>query len=330
MNHRLRLTLSWVVAIVFLLVIALPAAARAPIALGISKGNNQDTIAAFDYFTDQVNGGVAPALWTLRSKWGGPDKAFPTAGVNALAARGATAVIWWSPMDPTWKKQHRYADLGKILKGKHDDYIDQWALDAEAAGHDVIVRLMHEGNVDVFPWGKGWFQNTPKKFRKAWRRVVKRVRARTDNVQFLWSVAKQTCKGCNPYKAWYPGDAWVDWVGFSGFNWGGYRGRKWVGMVKSFTQPMRKIRKFAASKPVIAVETASHFKNGNKAKWLKKGYNGVYRKWNKLKAIMYLDSNEPHKDFNHPDWRLKKPNNGSAAAQYRKLSAKPEFGGSLP
>ena len=70
--------------------------------------------------------------------------------------------------------------------------------------------------------------------------------------------------------------------------------------------------------------------NGNKAKWLKKGYNGVYRKWNKIKAIMYLDSNEPHKELGHPDWRLKKPNNGSAKQQYRKLSAKPEFSGSLP
>ena len=298
------------------------------VALGISKSNGGETMAAFDAFTVK-NGGVAPNLWTLRSKWGGSDKAFPTAAAAAVHARGAVPVIWWSPIDPAKWHRGKYEKLQRIIDGKHDTYIRQWALDAKSFGDMAIVRMAHEPNVSVFPWGKGWFNNSAKRFRKAWKHVVDIFREEdVDNIKFLWSVAKQSCKGCNPYKKWFPGNSYVDYAGLTGFNWGGYHGRKWVSMVKAYTQPMKKFKQFT-SKPIIVAETASSHKNGNKAKWIKKGYVAVHERWPRIKGILYLDSDEPHNQIGHPRWRLAKPNNGSAQAAYAIISAKADFQGTL-
>ena len=307
---------------------AAPASANHKVALGITKSNGGEGIAAFDAFT-AGNGGIAPNLWTLRSRWGGPDKAFPTAAATALHAKGAVPVIWWMPMDPANQDPGKYEKLQNIIKGNHDDYITQWALAAKALNETVIVRFAHEANVSVFLWGKNWFNNSPKKYRKAWKHVVAIFNSvDAHNVDFLWSMAKQTCKGCNPYKKYYPGDFWVDYVGFSGFNWGGYAGRPWTSMVSAYTQPMKKFKQFT-NKPIVVAENASSHKNGNKAKWIKNGYKGVRAKWHKIKGILYLDSDEPHNQFGHPRWRLAKPSDGSAANAYRNISARSEFTGSL-
>lgn len=304
-----------------------PAAAGHQIALGVSKSNGGESMASFDAFTAQ-NGGVSPKLWTLRSKWGGNDKLFPTGPAGGVHARGAVPVIWWSPIDPANLTSGKYARLDRIIKGKHDAYITQWAEDAKAFGDTVIVRLAHEANVHVFPWGETWFTNTPKKYRKAWRHVVNIFRAvGADNVKFLWSVAKESCKGCNPYKGYYPGKKHVDYVGFTGFNWGKYKGRNWVSMVKAYTQPMKKLK--FTGKPIIVAETASNYRNGNKSKWIRKGYNAVHAKWVKIEGILYLDSDEPHNEVGHPRWKLDKPNDGSAQAAYALISGKTKFEGSL-
>ena len=67
------------------------------------------------------------------------------------------------------------------------------------------------------------FDNTADTFVAAWRHVhgIFQDEGGADNVRFLWSVGKQKCRGgCNPYRAFYPGDAFVDYMGFSSFNWG--------------------------------------------------------------------------------------------------------------
>jgi hypothetical protein len=139
-------------------------------------------------------------------------------------------------------------------------------------------------------------------------------------------MAKQTCSGCNLYEKFYPGDKYVDYMGFTSFNWATPRKGGWTGMMKGYTQPMKKFKQFT-TKPVIVAETASNFKHGNKAKWIKTGYRKVYDRWNRIRAIVWLDAHPA--GFKHPDWRLKRPNNGSAQDAYRTISAKSKFQGSL-
>jgi mannan endo-1,4-beta-mannosidase len=297
-------------------------------ALGATVSLQGDPAPLIADFTQRI--GKAPALWTIASRWGQEaTKAFPTARTQAVVDAGATPLIWWIPTNPSRPESSRYS-YANISKGKRDGYIRAWAQDAAAFGHTVIVRFAHEANGTWFPWCVGCFDNTLKNYKRAWRRVVRLVREEgASNVRFLWSVAIHKCAGCNPYKRFYPGDGVVDYVGFSAFNWGSFEGRGWKSLVRAYARPMADLRAIT-SKPVIVAETASHFKGGDKAKWIRAGYKAAYDRWPKLKAIVYLDTKTSGGFVRHPDWRLVKPADGSAKDAYAEIAALERFQGTIP
>jgi hypothetical protein len=53
-------------------------------------------------------------------------------------------------------------------------------------------------------------------------------------------------------------------------------------------------------------------------------------RWPRIKAISYLDTDEPHVQSGHPDWRLVKPNDGSALEAYSDIAAMGVFQSQLP
>lgn len=327
--------------------------ARDPIALGISIPNGR-SMAVLDDFISRMGGQAnRPRLWSVWSQWGNRGGqsscevgqgtcAFPTATLEALAARGITAVIWWEPIDPS--NDHlggqRYTRHKKTyLEHRNDAYIIAWAQAAKAFGqahpdHKPIIRLAHEANGTWFPWTVGYWDNTSATFKRFWRYVhgkfasVGAVGA-TDHVKFMWSVTKKSCKGCNPYRKFDPGGAYYDYVGITAFNWG--KQKRWQSMVSILRRPMEQLWQ-VTRKPVIVAELASHFLplTRSKAAWIRNGYDNTYDEWPRIKAILYLDSNQPKQaGFQHPDWRLVKPNDGSALDAYRDVSAMPRFQGSL-
>jgi hypothetical protein len=300
--------------------------AQRRIALGVSMFDGR-AIGELDAFKASI-GGRAPATWSIWTNWGGgpAKRTFPTSAAAEARARGATPLVWWQPIDPNAPKDGTYPRLANIVAGRHDDYIRRFARDARDFGSPVILRFAHEANGRTFPWGIAQFGNSASTFVAAWRhvhRIFREVGAR--NVKFLWSVAKQGCPGgCNPYRSFYPGDAFVDFMGFSNFNWGAFDGR-WVPMVKGFRRVTNDLAEIAG-KPIIAVENASNPNGGDKAAWIREGYRAVYAELPRIVGIVYL--NVDLRSSGHPDWRLSNP--AGALAAYRQIVALPQFQGRLP
>ena len=210
---RRSITLVPVAALMLTVLTSTSAAARSPVALGISSERSRDVAAINDYKRET---GAKPALWTLWSDWGDRGGrarcvrgigtcAFPTELARGLGKRGVTPFIWWQPIDPANPASSIYARHHHIIKGKHDTYIRQWAKAAKAYRKPVIVRFAHEMNGDWFPWGIGRFDNTPQSFVAAWRHTVgifRDVGAR--NVKFLWSPYNNDN---GAYRPFYPGNA---------------------------------------------------------------------------------------------------------------------------
>ena len=185
------------------------------------------------------------------------------------------------------------------------------------------MRFAHEINGAFFHWG---LKNSGKgavcdddadDYKAGWRRIVNIFdQVGATKVKFVWTIAKSTCprSSCtNPYKDFYPGNAYVDYVGFSNFNWGSYNSSsKWVSMLDGVSDVMVFFRKFT-SKPAIIAENASNTAGGNKPKWIKSGYEAVYRRWPQIKAIVYLNVNLS--DIGHPDWSLNSPGWSSSAGR---------------
>jgi beta-mannanase len=257
--------------------------------------------------------------------------------VEKLFENEVTPVIWWEPTNPkgdAWV-QGKYERYARILDGKHDKYIRDWAIAAREAGakfdRPVLVRFAQEANGHFFPWSIGNFDNTVANYKAAWRyvwRIFKQVGARP-YAKFLWSVNKQDCNNCNPFSKVYPGSRYVDYAGLTAFNWGRWQGRTWKSMVSVLESGVRDMMR-VTSKPIIVAELASHFKGGDKAQWIRRGYKKTRLRWPRIKAILYLDTDEPHIQSNHPDWRLVKPGDGSAVAAYSDIAAMGVFQSQLP
>jgi hypothetical protein len=294
------------------------------IALGVTvkDGRQMSALAAF---RDAI-GGRTPATWSITSDWGDPaTRDFPTLAASRARERGATPLIWWQPVDPDALSSPTYARHANLIAGRHDDYIRRFARAARDFGSPVILRFAHEANGNHFPWGVTGFDNTAASYVGAWRRVHRLFReVGATNVKFLWSVAKKACPGaCNPYAAFYPGDAYVDYLGFSNFNWGSPRA--WQPMVKGFRKVTDLLSQISP-KPIVAAENASAAQGGDKAAWIREGYRAVYAELPRISAIIYLDVDL--RAAGHPDWRLGSP--AAALAAYARIASLPEFQGRLP
>ena len=323
-----------VLIVLAMLLSVMPASARSQIALGISdpKGNDTSVLQA-----NIAAVGQKPALWSLWSNWGKRagkatcepgfgDCAFPVETVKALQAQGIDPVIWWQPTDPAHPERGTYPRYKRIIKGKHDAYIRQWARDAKAAslasgGRPIVVRFAHEATGHWFPWAIGKFDNTRKNYKAAWRHIDKLFRqvGARKYVRFMWS-------NVYPFAWAYPGNKVVDYVGITILNFGAQR--KWKPMRPMVDKRVEQSLKFT-KKPIILAEVASHYKRGSKAKWIRNGYLKAYRRQPKVEAIMYLDTNQPHQEMGHPDWRLVRPDDGSAMAAYAAIAAKYKFQGHI-
>jgi endoglucanase len=169
--------------------------------------------------------------------------------------------------------------------------------------------------------------NSTKDYKAAWKHIVSLFRAeKATNVKFLWTVSRRTCKprGCNPYKAYFPGDRWVDYAGFSAFNWGTHSGHKWTSMPTLVGSVVPYFKKFT-KRPLIIAELATNKDGGNKPAWIRDGYKAVYRRWPQIKAIVYL--NVDLRYLGHPDWSLGTPSGAYSA--YESIASLTKFKGTL-
>ena len=323
-----------------LLVAAVPVAARDRITIGISDPRGSD-LAVLQEHIDMM-GGQRPGLWGLWSNWGSRGSragchrdqgncAFPLDVAKALLKKRITPVIWWQPLDPAHPASPKYTSYKRIAVGKHDAYIRQWARDLKSAarangGRKVVVRFAHEATGHWFPWSIGNNGNTVRNYKKAWRHIDKifRQEGARKYTLFLWSNFLPKSKS-------YPGDKVVDYVGATIMNYGisGSEGKRdWTALPTKVSRVVSLARKFTR-KPIFLAEVGSNHKGGNKAAWIKRGYNNVFKRFPRVKAILYLDTDEPHRAVAHPDWRLAMPRNGSAVRAYRIVANSARFKGRL-
>ena len=323
--------------------------ARDQVALGYSHdpAEFQDRdMAAVDATIERI--GVTPATWTMWSNWGSrgggtecvPEVgrcAFPSEAAAGLLERGITPMIWWQPVAPPGPEREEYARYLRIIRGHHDDYIRQWATDARDHGGPIILRFAHEMNGKWYPWSLGRYDNTPERFRQAWQHIWRIFRdVGASNVSFMWSPAREDCEGCLTeyrYEDFYPGNRFVDYVGLNAYN--SARGQ-WRSLTSTLERPIERLREvsetrsFPLGKPIIIGEVGSNHEGGSKASWITDGYQEVFRRWPRVKAIVYFDVDMTERSKKDPDWRLRWPGDGSAMQAYRDLAAMPRFRGTLP
>jgi beta-mannanase len=276
-----------------------------------------DSVAQLVAFNNDA--GKRASLDAISYNWS-QNANFDTDLANAIVAQGAQVLISWEPWDQTTGNvvQPAYT-LGAIISGTYDAYIAHWASQIKAWGQPVWVRFAHEMNGNWYPWDEGVNGNTPGQYVAAWRHVHDIfARAGAANVIWVWSPNVVSGLGSSLASVW-PGDAYVDWIGLDGYNWGtlGKWGSTWQSFSQIFGPSLAQVESLSG-RPIVIAETASTEVGGDKAAWIQQFFASLAAQ-PRIGAFVWFNQ------VKETDWRIE--SSPAAQAAFRAGVANPRYPG---
>lgn len=167
-------------------------------------------------------------------------KPFPQFEIEQAVGHGMLPLVQINP---------RGISLSRIAAGHYDPYIRQYANAVKKFGCPVVISFGHEMNGSWYSWGRP--RTSPATFIAAWRHIF-RVFAAEHVVNVTWSWDPdhvwQPNHGGSWASLWWPGSAYVDWIGIDGYQ------RPGETFNSIFSRQLANIRSFT-SKPVFIAET---------------------------------------------------------------------------
>lgn len=172
-----------------------------------------------------------------------------------------------------------------------------WATNIKKFGAPVYVIFHHEPEFEI-----GAANGSSGDFVRAWRRLHTLFKNQgVTNASWLWTLTAQSFDPTTGPAAnlWYPGDAYVDYVGADGYNWYSCRTGRLGGNWVSFEQIFDPVRRWAAAhgKAFFAPEWGSQEdpgQAGRKADWLAETLLTLQKpEWNSLRGVLYFHSEDP-------------------------------------
>jgi len=238
--------------------------------------------------------GERPDLVLYYSRW---FSGFPTRFASEARAHGAELVVQIQPTD---------ISLAKIASGQYDGYLHSYAEQLRAFGRPVVIGFAGEMNGTWYSWGAGHVPAAT--WVAAWRRVVTAVRAAgATNVTWLWTISDA---GTAPARAYWPGAAYVTWVGIDGYF---VRPSDTYGSV--FGSVVDRVRSFAR-KPVLLSEVGVGPGTGKKPQDIAAVFSGIARQH--LLGSVWSDADARGGTVSQ-DWRLE--GDRAAVAAFRQAAA---------
>jgi hypothetical protein len=202
--------------------------------LGVFKPEAPPNYAPIANFTQAI--GKQPNLVGYYSGWA---EKFPSSFAQKLHSHHQIPYV---QIDPT------YATVAQIAAGTYDAYLQTYADSVRDFGHAVVIGFGHEMNAPWYSWGYTHVKAAT--FVAAWRHIVTLFRADgADNVTWLWTVNRDT-RGSGRIGTWWPGQAYVNWVGIDG-----YYTDPTDNFSNVFGRTIRQVRTFT-NKPILLSETA--------------------------------------------------------------------------
>ena len=148
--------------------------------------------------------GRKPNLIGQYVAWNTP---FPAQPVARAWSYGALSYLAWEPYS---------VSVQSIADGHSDGYVTQFAKAVRALNDPVALSFGHEMNGFWYPWGTT--HTTPAEFVAAWRRIHNLfAQAGASNVIWVWNPNDIFPVPQIQLKPYYPGNAYVDWIGVTGY-----------------------------------------------------------------------------------------------------------------
>jgi mannan endo-1,4-beta-mannosidase len=226
---------------------------------------------------------------------------FPTDPMDDLRGHGSIPVLSWSSQAiPSTLNQPDF-QLSDVIAGRYDEYIAQFATEAREWGHPFFLRFDWEMNGNWFPWAEGANGNAAGEYVAAWRHVHDIFAAAgATNVSWVWCPFVDPGGSMTDLSSLYPGDAYVDWTGLDGYNWGTNPAspRGWRTFDQLFRRSYDEITEAVApSKPMMLAEVGSSEYGGSKADWIRDALTRVPTEYRQVRAMLWFDKFDDNMDW---------------------------------
>jgi hypothetical protein len=264
--------------------------------LGVAIDGAPGSSAIVDAYAGKV--GKRPNLIEFYAAWG---DGFDSAGARSAWTGGALPMMAWEPFTPS---------LRQIADGASDGYIRTFAAAVRDLNVPVAISLGHEMNGNWYPWGTK--ATDAADFVRAWRHVhdlFLDVGATT--VIWVWNPNVVNPVPDVALRPLYPGDAYVDWVGVTGY----YTTNGQHTFASLFGPTLRSVRAFTR-RPVLIAETGAQ-QGSRKPADVADLFAGVAASKDVVGFVWFEYAKRA-------DWRVTVA--PAALAQYRKAAADPRFG----
>lgn len=275
--------------------------APANVYLGVSvhQWSSEDLLANLAQY--QREAGKNAALVMYWRDWAAGGQIEPDV-MQAIYGQGSVPVISWSPGCWSCSDQSAYS-LDHVLAGDFDGYIRSFAGSLAAYKRPVLLRFGPEMNGC---WDT--YSCQPSKFVAVWRHIHDLFAAQgATNVQWVW-CPNIDWDGHHPFAAYYPGNAYVNWLGLDGYNkaWS-----SWQRFDQIIGSSMKELTAINGSLPVMVGETASSDatpaetqRGQTKAAWITDTYSRAIGQYASIRAVVWFDQDKSSEEHCPCNWQV--------------------------
>lgn len=166
-----------------------------------------------------------------------------------------------------------------ILLGKYDAFLNGLIADVKDFGHPVLMRPFNEMNGEWCNYSSFHTSRDPDVYIRLYRYIVDKFRAAAaDNVIWVWNPNERPFPNFlwNCEELYYPGSAYVDVVGLTGYNTGTYYSdsEKWRGFDEIYANLYTKAC-LLYNKPLMITEFSCSSIGGDKLAWVRDMFNAL-------------------------------------------------------
>ncbi len=251
------------------------------------------------------------------NNWGTDGIVFPREKVNIIAETGAVPFVRMMPRKAFNKKRDKAFSLQKIIDGKFDEELHQYALDVKDYDDAILIDFAVEMNGNWFPWsgvfnggakkddyGDAQKADGPERFVDAYRHIIDIFRQENvTNVTWFFHpdiYSYPENKSWNDPKEYYPGDDYIDWIGVSVYGPLHPNEDYWQTFSAIIAERQDKILEISDTKPLALLEfgVTDHHPLGQKTDWIMDAMNTILDKDHPMQfsAISWWHENWEEKD----------------------------------
>jgi hypothetical protein len=226
---------------------------------------------------------------------------FPAAQMEAIRAHGSMPFFSWASSSTPASTNQPDFQLSDVIEGHHDAYIREFAEAAKAWGQPFFLRFNWEMNGNWFGWSEGVNGNQPGEYVAAWRHVHDIfTQVGATNATWVWCPNVDPENKLHDLASLYPGDAYVDWTGLDGYNWGTNPARpdKWRSFDDLFKATYDRITETVApGKPLIISEVGSTEYGGSKSAWIADALKSASTNYPLLRGLLWFEKFDDGMDW---------------------------------